>query len=205
LDATGTAGENAHHMPDDPILRFRRWFAGARRAGTPLPEAVALATASTAGRPVVRYVLLKEVDARGFVFFTDGRSRKGSELGRNPRAAFAVYWHASGHQVRVEGRVAPVSRAEVDAYWRTRPRPSQLAAWSSHQSAPLPSRAALLARWRRLARIHRGREIPRPPAWTGFRLVPDAIEFWIRRAHRLHERERFERGRRGWRRRALQP
>jgi pyridoxamine 5'-phosphate oxidase len=210
-------------MALDPIRRFQRWFAEAERARAPLPEAIALATADRRGRPSVRFVLLKHVDARGFVFFTDGRSRKGSELAANPEAAFAVYWDALGKQVRVEGRVAPVSAAEADAYWATRPRESRLAGAVSRQSATLATRADLLRRWRALGRRHPGDDVPRPPAWKGYRITPRAIEFWTRREFRLHHRERFERvggardpervggardaGRRAitWTRRLLQP
>jgi pyridoxamine 5'-phosphate oxidase len=181
----------------DPIARFERWFAAARRTGAALPESVALATADRSGRPAVRLVLLKGVDERGFVFFTDGRSRKGRDLAQNPRAALAFHWSALGRQVRVEGRVVEVSRAEADAYWRTRPRASQLAASSSHQSAPLDARADLVARWRELTRAHAGREVPRPRTWTGFRIVPSRIEFWTHRDHRLHDRELFARARGG--------
>jgi pyridoxamine 5'-phosphate oxidase len=191
-------------MAASPIVRFRRWFADAASAGAPLPEAIALATADRRGRPSVRFVLLKHVDERGFVFFTDGRSRKGRELAANPAASFAVYWDAIGKQARVEGRVAVVSPAEADAYWATRPRESRLAASASRQSAPLDSRAALLARWRALARRHPD-AVPRPPEWQGYRLVPRAIELWVRGDFRLHRRERFERRRGGWTRRLLQP
>jgi pyridoxamine 5'-phosphate oxidase len=189
----------------DPIARFRRWFAAAERTGMPLPEAIALATADGRGRPSVRYVLLKHVDTRGFVFFTDARSRKGGELAVNPEAAFAVYWDALGKQVRVEGRVTDVPAAEADAYWRTRPRESRLAAAASRQSSELGSRAELLARWRALARRHPGDDVPRPAAWTGYRIVPRAIEFWTRGDFRLHRRERFVRRRGVWRRSLLQP
>lgn len=190
---------------DDPITRFRRWFDQARRAGIALPEAVALGTADTARRPSVRFVLLKGVDQRGFVFFTNARSRKGQELKRNPRAALAFYWDPLGKQVRVEGRVVEVSGEEADAYWRTRPRASQLAAAVSLQSATLARRSKLLERWKGLTRRYRNRDVPRPPEWTGFRLIPEAIEFWIHREHRLHERELYRRSRRGWKRRLLQP
>jgi len=192
-------------MPDDPLRRFRRWFDEARRAGVPLPEAMALATADTAGRPSVRFVLLKEADERGVVFFTDARSRKGRELRENPRASAALFWDAIGKQVRLEGRTEGVAPAEVDRYWKTRPRESRLAALSSTQSAPIASRASLVATWRKLARRHPTDDVPRPAYWTGFRLVPDAIEFWRHRDHRLHERELFVRTRRGWTRTLLQP
>ena len=189
----------------DPLTRFRRWFAEAGRAGIELPEAMALATADTGGRPSVRFVLLKGVDARGFVFFTDGRSRKGRELDANRHAAVVFYWHETGKQVRVEGRIVEVSAAEADAYWETRPRGSRLAATASLQSAPLAARGRLLAAWHRLERRYAGKPIPRPAAWTGYRLVPRAIEFWKRGEFRLHERERYVRARGGWRRTLLQP
>lgn len=192
-------------MPADPIARFRRWFAEAEAAGAPLPEAIALATADHRARPSVRYVLLKGVDRRGFVFFTDARSRKGRELAANPQAAFACYWDAISKQVRVEGRVVRVTSAESDAYWTTRPRESRLAASVSRQSAVLVRRSELIARWRALGRRHAGDDIPRPPEWTGYRIVPRAVEFWTRGDFRLHRRERFERKGDGWTRRMLQP
>lgn len=189
----------------DPLARFERWFRAAARAGIPLAESMALATADAAGRPSVRFVLLKHADAQGFVFYTDGRSRKGRELRRRRRAAIAFYWDAIGKQVRVEGRIEEVRAAEADAYWRTRPRASRLAALSSTQSARLVARGRLLARWRALGRRYRGKPIPRPRTWTGFRIVPDSIEFWTRGANRLHHRERFVRARGEWARTLLQP
>ena len=166
---------------------------------------MALATAGGRGAPSVRFVLLKGADRRGFVFFTDGRSRKGRELRASAHAAVAFYWNRLGKQVRIEGRVEEVSPAEADAYWATRPRASQLAALTSEQSAALASRRALIARWTALRRRYRRRPVPRPPTWTGFRLVPASVEFWTHREHRLHERELFVRTRAGWRRRLLQP
>jgi pyridoxamine 5'-phosphate oxidase len=192
-------------MVVDPIARFHRWFAQARAAGILQPEAMAVATADAAGRPSVRMVLLKQADRDGFVFYTNGRSRKGRDLQANPRAALVVHWDRLGKQVRVEGRVREVSDAEADAYWTSRPRPSQLAALASEQSAPLATRAALVAKWRGLARRYRGDAVPRPPHWTGYRLVPAAIEFWTHREHRLHDRELFTRRRSGWKRMLLQP
>jgi pyridoxamine 5'-phosphate oxidase len=192
-------------MPVDPLLRFRRWFDEARRARIALPEAMALGTADRTGRPSVRFVLLKQADARGFVFFTDARSRKGRELRENPRASLALYWDPIGKQVRVEGRTEGVAAADVDRYWQTRPRESRLAALSSTQSARLTARSELLAVWRKFDRHYPGERVPRPPYWTGFRVVPDRIEFWRHRDHRLHERELFVRTRRGWSRTLLQP
>ena len=192
-------------MVRDPVVKFNRWYAAAIRARVPLPDAMALATADRRGTPSVRFVLLKGADERGFVFFTDGRSRKGRELAARSRAALAFYWDRTSKQARIEGRVVPVSSSEADAYWATRPRGSRLAASVSMQSASMPSQRWLVARWRRLRRELDGAAVPRPAAWKGYRLVPDAIEFWTRGAHRLHHRERFERRRRGWRRRLLQP
>jgi pyridoxamine 5'-phosphate oxidase len=189
----------------DPIARFSEWFAAARRSGEPIPEAMVVATATPKGRPSARFVLLKRVDPRGFVFFTDRRSRKGAELLENPRAAAVLYWDRHGKQVRIEGRVEVVSDAEADAYWATRPRSSRLAAASSPQSAPLSRRRQLVDSVGRLSRALRGRAVRRPVAWGGYRIVPERIEFWRRRAHRLHERELFVRSGGGWKRRLLQP
>jgi pyridoxamine 5'-phosphate oxidase len=192
-------------MAPDPLRKFRRWYRAAERAGIRLPDAMALATAARNGTPSVRYVLLRGADERGFVFFTDGRSRKGRELAVRRRAAVAFYWDEIGKQVRIEGRIVPVTDRESDAYWATRPRGNRLAAASSTQSAPMPSHAWLLARWRRLRRTLGAAPVPRPVAWRGYRIVPDAIEFWTRGAHRLHLRERCERRRGRWRRVLLQP
>jgi len=192
-------------MACDPFRQFHRWFMQAQRAGVALPESAALATADVSGRPSVRFVLLKEADASGVVFYTNARSRKGSELQSNPHAALALYWDPIGKQVRMEGPIEEVSAAEADAYWATRPRASQLAAVASVQGAPLSSRRVLVARWRAVRRRYAGQAVPRPPDWTGFRLIPQAVEFWTRREPRLHHRELFTRTRRGWKRTLLQP
>jgi pyridoxamine 5'-phosphate oxidase len=189
----------------DPIAKFIRWLDDARRARIPNYEAMALATAAAGGKISVRFVLLKQIDERGFVFFTDSRSRKGRDLNATPRASLAFYWQPKGRQVRIEGRVEQVTPADADAYWSTRPRQSQLAASVSHQSATLRSRAQLLERCARLSTKFRGREVPRPPYWTGFRVHPDAIEFWTHRSHRLHHREVYVRGSHGWLCELLQP
>jgi pyridoxamine 5'-phosphate oxidase len=189
----------------DPIAKFIRWLDDARELRIPNYEAMALGTAGPDGQPSVRFVLLKGIDQRGFVFYTDSRSRKGRELHANPRASLAFYWQPNGRQVRVEGRVEEVAPSEADEYWSTRPRQSQLAASASYQSAPLRTRASLLARVARLATKVRGREVPRPHGWLGFRLRPDAIEFWTHREHRLHDREIYLRHGNNWRRRLLQP
>ena len=192
-------------MAQSPIARFRRWFADARRASVPQPEAMALATVDRGGHPSLRFVLMKQVDEGGVVFFTNTASRKGRALRENPRAALTFYWNELGRQVRFEGRVVPVSDAEADAYWKSRLRASQLAAASSQQSEPLARRSILLARYRALDREYRGRGVPRPPGWSGYRLVPDAVEFWLHREHRLHHRELFERHAGRWKRTILQP
>ncbi len=200
--------ETTHAVTDrsrDPIAKFIRWVNDARELQIPNYEAMALATSTANGRPSVRFVLLKGIDQRGFVFFTDGRSRKGRELRANKRASLAFYWQPKGRQVRVEGRVEQVSPAEADEYWLTRPRQSQLAASASFQSAPLRSRALLLARVAALTTRLGGREVPRPHGWAGFRVRPDAIEFWTHREHRLHEREVYVRRGNVWRRALLQP
>jgi pyridoxamine 5'-phosphate oxidase len=190
---------------NDPIAKFVRWLEDARALQRPNYDAMALATANPGGQPTVRFVLLKGIDQRGFLFFTDSRSRKGRELRANPHASLAFYWQPKGRQVRVEGRVEEVAASEADEYWSTRPRRSQLAASASFQSAPLRSRASLLARVTRLAGKHRGREIPRPHEWSGFRLRPERIEFWTHREHRLHDRELYIRRGNKWRRGLLQP
>lgn len=166
---------------------------------------MALATAGRDGRPAVRFILLKQADDRGFVFFGDERSRKGQDLRRRPRAAMVFYWDRIGKQVRIEGRVEKASPEEADAYWASRPRESRLAASVSIQSAVLSSREHLVDAVRKLRERFRGRDIPRPSTWVGYRVVPETIEFWNRRQHRLHVRERFERRGREWRYQLLNP
>jgi len=192
-------------MAIDPVRRFRSWHAEAGKAGAPLHDAVALATADSRGRPSVRYVLLKSADERGFVFYTNAGSRKGRELEANPFAALAIYWDVTGKQVRVEGRVRGVTRAEADAYWEERPRVSRVASLASSQSEPVSDRASLMATYRRLDAELAGESIPRPEHWTGYRIVPSRIEFWTRREPRLHHRELFVKKSGSWTRTILQP
>ncbi len=189
----------------DPIRRFRRWLADARAAGIELAETAALATADSRGRPSVRYMLLKDATAEGFVFYTNTASRKSREMRANPWASLAFYWHETGRQVRVEGRIKPVSAEEADAYWAERPGASQIASRASRQSHEIPSRAALLAEFKRLEKKFAGCEVPRPAGWTGSVLIPNRIEFWTRHEPRLHHRELFVRKGGNWSKRILSP
>ena len=178
----------------DPIRQFTAWFEEARSAGVSQPEAAALATASTAGAPSVRMVLVKKADDDGFVFFTNYESRKGGELAANPRAALLFHWEPFGRQVRVEGRVARTTREESEAYAHSRARGSQLSALASPQSRPVESRELLEHRVAELDERHAGSEIPLPEHWGGFRLTPETFEFWQHRDNRLHDRLRYTRG-----------
>ena len=166
---------------------------------------MALATATPDGRPSARMVLLKEADERGFAFFTNRESRKGGELAANPRAALLLHWWPLGRQVRVEGRVEPISDEESAAYFGTRPLPSRLAAWASPQSRPLADRAELERLYAEAAARFPGDEVPLPPHWGGYRVVPDAYEFWQHGDDRLHDRIRYERDGNAWKRERLAP
>ncbi|HEU4384635.1 MAG TPA: pyridoxamine 5'-phosphate oxidase [Anaeromyxobacteraceae bacterium] len=183
--------------PVDPIELFRRWYGEALRAAVPRPDAMALATAGPDGRPSVRMVLLSSFDERGFVFHTNYRSRKGEEIATGPRVALALWWEPISRQVRIEGRAEKTTAAESDDYFAGRPRGSQLGAWASDQSAAIPDRATLEARLGEAERRYAGGPVPRPLHWGGYRVVPDAIEFWEGRENRLHDRLRYRRGESG--------
>ncbi len=177
----------------DPIALVRRWFADAQAAGVGQHDAMTLATATPDGRPSARAVLLKGIDQRGFAFFTNYESPKGRELDANPHAALVLLWIPLHRQVRISGQVERLSAEESDAYFATRPRGSQLGAWASQQSRPLPDRAELEARWAALDARYAGLAVPRPPHWGGYRVDPDEIEVWQGRANRLHDRFRYVR------------
>jgi pyridoxamine 5'-phosphate oxidase len=185
-------------LGNDPIAAFERWLAAMVDAGVPDANAMVVATTGADGAPSARTVLLRGVDGRGFVFYTNRESRKGHDLAANPRAGLVFVWLAVRRQVLVAGDVEHVSDAESDAYFATRPRGSQLAAWASPQSAPIASRALLDAAVAEAAARFEGADVPRPPFWGGYRVVPTAMEFWQGRADRLHDRFRFERTPAGW-------
>lgn len=175
----------------EPFALFRAWYDEARETEPNDSNAMALATATPDGRPSVRMVLLKGHGRDGFVFYTNGRSRKGLEIAANPRAALLFHWKSLRRQIRIEGVLEPVSAAEADAYFASRARDSQLGAVASDQSAPLDHRETFLARYEVAREKFAEGEVQRPAHWGGYRLVPEAIEFWQDRPHRLHERRRF--------------
>jgi pyridoxamine 5'-phosphate oxidase len=189
---------------EDPIDLYLRTLARAAGRGVDTTPAT-LATADASGRPSARVVLVRGVDARGFVFYTNYRSRKARELAENPRAALCQHWPAIEEQIRVEGRVEIVGPEESDAYFAGRPRESQIGAWASEQSATLTTRELLQQRCDEITAKYEGKAVPRPPFWGGYRIVPDSIEFWYGRPGRLHERLLFERTSDGWQVRGLYP
>ncbi|NIR28269.1 MAG: pyridoxamine 5'-phosphate oxidase [Gammaproteobacteria bacterium] len=172
----------------EALERFHALHQRALRTDLREPTAVTLATADAEGRPSARTVLLKGFDEQGFVFYTNLSSRKGHHLGENPRAALCFFWQPLFEQVLVEGRVEEVDHEEADAYWATRPREAQIGAWASHQSEPLDRRETLEQRVAQYRQKFKGRAVPRPPHWSGFRVIPDRMEFWKARDYRLHDR-----------------
>lgn len=190
----------------DPLAQFHRWFTQARGAEVHEPNAMTLATCDARGNPSARMVLLKEADARGFVFFTDYRSRKGGELERaGARAALCFWWGALERQVRIEGAVTRVSAEESERYFRQRPRGSRLGAWASTQSSVIADRASLETRHAELDAQYPGDSVPLPPHWGGYRVTPDAYEFWQGRPSRLHDRLRYSPDGGAWRIERLAP
>lgn len=186
-----TAGLRRAEMNPDPMDEFSLWFSAAVAAALPDVNALALATATPAGKPSVRVVLLKGFDERGFVFFTNYRSQKGIELEANPQVAFTIYWVQLERQIRVNGRVEKTTREESAAYFHSRPRGSQLGAWVSRQSEVIDARRILEGRLAEMTERYSGMEVDLPPHWGGYRIVPQEMEFWQGRASRLHDRFRY--------------
>ena len=190
---------------EDPLQLFAAWFEAARAAGVPLPEAMGLATATPDGRPSSRMVLLKEFGTDGFVFYTNYESRKAAELETNPRCALTFHWTTLERQVRIEGTVERTSREAAEEYFRTRPRESRIGAWASPQSREIPSREALEELAAQRVEEFAGGNVPLPPYWGGYLVIPERLEFWQGRAGRLHDRLQYERAGDGWRRSRLAP
>lgn len=190
----------------DPFALFESWYAEARASEVNDSNAMALATATPDGHPSLRMVLLKGHGPDGFIFYTNFEGRKAQEILENPNVALLFHWKSLRRQVRIEGTATRVDDAAANAYFASRSRDSQLGAWASDQSRPLPDRAAFEARFEEVSARYEGQPVPRPPHWSGFRVIPQAIEFWLDRPHRLHERTRYEAdGVGGWRAGLLYP
>ncbi len=189
----------------DPFTQFNAWLDEAKRSGMDEPTAMALATADAQGRPAVRMVLLKHADERGFVFYTNLESAKAADLRANPRASLCFYWNPLGRQVCIGGHVEPVSAAEADAYFATRPRLSQIGAWASQQSRPMHGYFELERACAAVALRYPLGAVPRPPFWSGYRVVPERIEFWKQKPFRRHERILYTRENSGWKKQWLYP
>jgi pyridoxamine 5'-phosphate oxidase len=192
-------------MQHQPLLQFKELLSQAERAGARPHNAFALATAGSDGQPAVRMLLLKEVDDRGLVFYTNLGSRKARQLGDNPRAAACFWWQALQRQVRFEGRVEAISESQADEYFASRPRGSQLGAWASRQSSAISAREELLAAFASMEAKYKDAPVPRPPFWSGYRLVPELIEFWKEEPDRLHQRQLYTRDAGGWQLALLAP
>ncbi len=193
------------HLAPDPVTMFRRWFDDAVAAGLHEPNAMVVATVSAEGRPASRMVLLKGLDDRGFVFFTNVASRKGVELAANPRCSLLFPWHPLERQVRVDGTATPLPRADVEAYFATRPRGARLGAHASHQSRVVSGRDALMAAYAEAEARFGDGDVPVPDEWGGYRVAPEAVEFWQGRPGRMHDRLVYRRADDGWTTERLAP
>ena len=200
-----TRGLRETDLPADPMALFDQWFNLARKVRIYWPDSTALATADANGKPSVRMVLLKAYDQRGFVFYTNYESQKGRELTANPHASMVIYWNDLLRQVRMTGRVEQTTREESEAYFHRRPRGSQIGAWASNQDSVVADRDELMAKYEKYEKEFLGQEVPLPPYWGGYRLVPDEIEFWQGRTYRLHDRFRYTREKGEWKWARLSP